>query len=225
MSIGAEAFTQQGFIRLANFISAPWLEKITQAMLNLAPSDSAGVRSINKKVPIIAAYLSSDEFTQQAARFIPAQAQLVRALWFDKTPQTNWYVSWHQDKTVAVSQRFDDPHWHTWTIKDGINHVQPPLAVLNNMYTLRIHLDDTDMDNGCLQVIPGSHLWGILPSGQIPEILEQHKTFACAAQKGDALLMRPHLLHASNKSLLPAHRRVLHLELSTWQLPEGISWG
>lgn len=225
MNTNMETFAAQGFLPLASFMSTPWQQKITQAALNLAITDAAGVRSIDKKVPCISAYLSSDEFKQQAANLIPVDAQLVRALWFDKTPQTNWHVSWHQDKTVAVSQRFDDPHWHNWTLKDGIIHVQPPLDVLNNMYTLRIHLDDTDEHNGCLKVIPSSHLFGIFPSEQIPLIINQHPAIACTAQQGDALIMRPHLLHASNKSLMPAHRRVLHLEFSTWQLPAGINWG
>lgn len=225
MSFCAHNFAQQGFIQLSNFISAPWRHKIAQAVLHLESENCAGVRSIDKKVPCIAAYLSCEEFKQQAARLIPARAQLVRALWFDKTPQTNWHVSWHQDKTVAVSQRFDAPHWQCWTLKDGIHHVQPPLEVLNNMFTLRIHFDDCDAENGCLQVIPGSHLAGLIASEHIPTIIDQQPAFFCLAQKGDALLMRPHLLHASNRSIQPAHRRVLHLEFSSWQLPLGIAWG
>lgn len=39
----------------------------------------------------------------------------VRALFFDKTPDANWKVPWHQDFTIAVAQRVDAPGFEGWS--------------------------------------------------------------------------------------------------------------
>ena len=49
----------------------------------------------------------------------------------------------------------------------GISHVQPPRAILEQMLTVRIHLDRTDESNGALKVIPGSHRQGKLSNLEI----------------------------------------------------------
>jgi hypothetical protein len=41
---------------------------------------------------------------------------------------------------------------------------------------------------------------------------------------GDALLMRPLLLHASSEASAPVHRRVIHLEYAACPLPGGLEW-
>jgi hypothetical protein len=39
-----------------------------------------------------------------------------------------------------------------------------------------------------------------------------------------ALLMRPLLLHASSAGVDPQPRRVIHLEFTADELPEGLDW-
>jgi len=39
------------------------------------------------------------------------------------------------------------------------------------------------------------------------------------------MLMRPLLLHASSKSRMGEHRRVIHIEYVACDLPAGLSWG
>jgi hypothetical protein len=48
--------------------------------------------------------------------------------------------------------------------------------------------------------------------------------FACTLPRGGVLLMRPLLLHASSPSAMPAHRRVIHIEYATGELPAGLTW-
>lgn len=107
---------------------------------------------------------------------------------------------------------------------NGINHVQPPLKVLEQMITFRIHLDDTNEQNGCLKVIPKSHNLGVLTSKQIQQYSQNHKLINCVGNSGSALVMRPHLLHSSSKAKLLSQRRVLHLEYSRYQLPFDVIW-
>lgn len=61
------------------------------------------------------------------------EAHLVRVIFFDKTSDNNWLVSWHQDRTVSVDKRMEIPGWGPWTVKDGVHHVQPSVNILNRM--------------------------------------------------------------------------------------------
>ena len=83
-----------------------------------------------------------------AASRLDGPVQLVRALFFDKTPQRNWAVAWHQDRTVTLDRRFRLEGWGPWTVKDGVN-VLAPRHVLDRMVTVRIQLDHSDEGNGC----------------------------------------------------------------------------
>lgn len=47
---------------------------------------------------------------------------------------------------------------------------------------------------------------------------------AVDALAGDALLMRPLVLHASSKASAPGRRRVLHFLFGPSELPFGLSW-
>ena len=218
-------FFENGFEYINDFISQQWLNAIVKEIEPCADlNNNSGVRHINKKLPLIADYLNSTEFKYKSQNFLPAGTALVRALLFNKSPASNWYVTWHQDKTVSVSKQFDAAGWRAWSIKDGSLHVQPPLEILEEMVTIRVHLDAAPKENACLQVIPASHKLGLLSSEQISNIVTTHEPHYCEANKGSALIMRPHLLHASSKSTHPGNRRVLHFEFSAWRLPNGIYW-
>ena len=151
-------------------------------------------------------------------------SKLVRALFFDKTHERNWSVPWHQDRTVTLSQREEMQGWVAWTVKDGVHHAQPPQLVLDHMVTIRLHVDDANIDTGCLSVIPGSHRLGILDSDAICKAVAQAAPQDCLVDAGDAVIMHPLLLHSSGKSRSPGHRRVVHLEYSSFRLPDGIAW-
>jgi ectoine hydroxylase-related dioxygenase (phytanoyl-CoA dioxygenase family) len=148
----------------------------------------------------------------------------VRGIFFDKPPGANWPVAWHQDLTLALRERRDTEGWTNWTIKRGVTHAQPPSVVLARMVTMRLHLDDCAHDNGPLRVIPGSHVNGRLSRSEVTaRVLPGEVTITAAA--GDALFMRPLLLHASSPACNPSHRRVLHLEFApVAMLPHGIDW-
>ena len=92
------------------------------------------------------------------------------------------------------------------------------------MLTLRLHLDDADETNGALRVLPGSHRQGRLSAERIREMRDQQSEFLCAVSAGDALLMRPLLLHSSGRSTSARHRRVLHIEYAAFTLTPGLNW-
>jgi ectoine hydroxylase-related dioxygenase (phytanoyl-CoA dioxygenase family) len=159
-----------------------------------------------------------------ASRLMDQPAIAVRAILFDKTPQSNWAVPWHQDLAVPVLERHELPGYRAWSLKERVWHVQPPQAVLEAMLTLRLHLDDCTADNAPLQVVPGSHALGRLDAPATAALLEQGSGVECTARTGDVLAMRPLLLHASAKARQPWQRRVLHVEYAAQELPAPLRW-
>jgi len=182
-----------------------------------------GIRNLLNVVPFTRELANSAECRALVEPVLGSGARVVRGIYFDKHKDANWKVAWHQDMTIAVRERVDVEGYGPWSIKAGIHHVQPPVAVLENMLTLRIHLDQADESNGALRVLPGSHASGRLDSSQI-EACKQQQPVTCVVPAGGALLMRPLLLHSSKPALNPSHRRVLHFEYSSVALPAGLKW-
>jgi ectoine hydroxylase-related dioxygenase (phytanoyl-CoA dioxygenase family) len=148
----------------------------------------------------------------------------VRGIFFDKTAGANWPVLWHQDMSLALRERRELPGWHNWSVKRGITHVQPPPEILARMITMRLHLDDCPAENGALRVITGSHRSGLLARTQI-QAMTTGSAQTVTAKAGEAVFMRPLLLHASSATQTPHHRRVLHLEFApAGLLPPGLAW-
>lgn len=148
----------------------------------------------------------------------------MRAIYFDKSPDANWLVAWHQDLTIAVRERVEAAGFGPWSMKGGVPHVQPPMEMLERMITVRLHLDDADAGNGALRVLPGSHRFGRLSTEKIQELRATEPEALCVANAGDVLLMRPLILHASGRSNSPKHRRILHIEYAGFDLPPGLQW-
>jgi ectoine hydroxylase-related dioxygenase (phytanoyl-CoA dioxygenase family) len=153
-----------------------------------------------------------------------SDAIAVRGILFDKTRGANWKVPWHQDLSIAVTERVDLPGYGPWSIKAGVPHVQPPVNILENMLTVRLHLDDCGSDNGPLLVLPGSHAHGILSVWRAEQLRNAGEPIACTVGRGGAVLMRPLLLHASHTATSPGHRRVIHLEYAAAALPPPLQW-
>lgn len=140
---------------------------------------------------------------------------LVRALLFDKPPGRCWFVAWHKDLSIAVSGSAERA-----TVKAGVPHVEAPEDLLRRMVAVRIHLDDANEENGCLEVVPGSHLEG-------KRVVSTDGARALRARRGDVLLMRPLLTHRSRRSRPEATsgRRVIHLEWAPAGPPSpGLEW-
>lgn len=182
------------------------------------------VRNLLEAVPEVQALARMPEVRSLVEPIVGDACFVVRAILFDKTPEANWKVSWHQDLTIAVQEQRDLPGFGPWSEKAGIVHVQPPAEVLERMLTVRIHLDDCGPKNGPVQVLPGSHAAGRLSAADASQWKERRDPVLCTARKGGALVMRPLLLHASSPATVPGHRRVVHLEFAADELPGGLEW-
>lgn len=216
---------EDGFEIIDNFISEEERLNFTRDIENIEFIDGiGGIRNVEKKLTSVSDYLQSSNIYEKAALYLKGEPKFVRAILFNKTPQNNWLVTWHQDKTVAVSASTKPDGWGPWSTKDGVLHVQPPLEVLNEMIAIRIHIDASTDENGCLKVLPKTHELGIVSPEEVSQLAANEEAISCVAKRGSALVMRPHVLHSSSKGANPSQRRVLHLEFSSYCLPKGISW-
>lgn len=130
--------------------------------------------------------------------------------------------AYHQDLTISVDKKAELPNFGPWTTKQNQFAVQPPLHILENVFTIRIHLDDTDENNGALKVVPKSHAKGIYRPETIDWTVETETI--CNVGKGGIMIMKPLILHGSNRTTNGKKRRVIHIEFSDMELPEELKW-
>jgi len=215
----------QGFAVLRNILSPEEVEPLAR---ELADVDSAGSRRLldHPWCRDLAAVVLS-----RASVLLPGCEQLkaVQATYFNKTERSNWFVAFHQDRSIPVSGR--TPRTQAgWSQKEGRTFVQPPDELLQNMLALRLHVDNSHSDNGPLRVLPDSHRDGTLSQVEICAFRESHKDVELTAPSGSVVAMRPLLLHASSKSTTAEPRRVIHflcgpVDLSRHsQLTGGLEW-
>jgi ectoine hydroxylase-related dioxygenase (phytanoyl-CoA dioxygenase family) len=169
----AKQLEEDGFAVVPEVLPVETVERII-AQIQAAPHNTANasshaMRHLIQAVPAVAEAAASGSVRDLVGIALGPEAFMVRSLFFDKTPEANWNVTWHQDLTIAVRQKIEVAGFSAWSVKEGVAHVQPPTAVLKHMLTVRLHLDDCDATNGPLQVIPGSHNAGRLDARQISE--------------------------------------------------------
>ncbi len=135
------------------------------------------------------------------AFLVPASQLLEGAVrfWHDqlfcKPAHHGGVVAWHQDYSY-------------WTRTQPMAHL-----------TCWIGLDDATRDNGCLQYIPGSHRWQLLPvtglAGDMnaiqavlsPEQQRQFKPVAIELRKGECAFHHPLMVHGSYENTTAGPRR------------------
>jgi len=159
-----------------------------------------------------------------AKRHLGAKARPVRAVLFDKTVESNWSVGWHQDRTIAVRAKSEVPGFGPWGKKAGQHHVEPPFEVISRMLTLRVHLDACSSDNAPLMIAPGSHRLGRIAVSEIEATVRTLGSAICEADAGDIWLYATPILHASEVTREPTHRRVLQVDYSCDALPGELEW-
>jgi len=180
------------------------------------------IRQLIKAIPELKPYIFNNKLVDLLRHLFASDCFLTKAIYFDKPPQSNWFVSYHQDLSISVSHKADLNEYINWTYKKGQYGVQPPLNILENTITVRIHLDDTTKHNGALRVIPKTHTKGIVRADSKDWDLTNE--VVCNVHSGSIMLMKPLLLHASRKTTNNQRRRVIHLEFNNTPLDQPLEW-
>ncbi|WP_299491852.1 phytanoyl-CoA dioxygenase family protein [Acaryochloris sp. IP29b_bin.137] len=216
-----EQFYQQGFAILPKIYSAATCDEICDHLTDITPAGPGSRRLlVFDWCRKLAKSLKAHPLISQLLGPTPVINQCT---YFEKSPDQNWLVALHQDVSIAVQP---NPAATQLGIskKEGLSFVQPPVEILKQLVVLRVHLDDCTLNNGPLKVVPGSHLQGRLSDPMIATLKDHSGEVICCVPKGGVLTMRPLLLHASSKMLLPHHRRVLHFLCGPHQLANGLVW-
>ncbi|WP_203296784.1 phytanoyl-CoA dioxygenase family protein [Luteirhabdus pelagi] len=184
--------------------------------------DLFAIRQLIKNVPDLADKIFNEKMIDLLDQLFDKEYFLTKAIYFDKPSESNWFVAYHQDLSISVDQKAPVKNYVNWTFKKNQNGVQPPIKILEDTVTIRIHLDDTDLENGALKIIPESHSSGIVRSDSKNRDLDRE--VVCDVKRGGVMLMKPLTLHASNRTTNGKKRRVIHLEFNKNDLAEPLDW-
>ena len=194
------------------------------SLLDEAVSDGSKVGQRLELSSGLMAALSDDSSLLKAVRRVAPNAMPVRIVTFNKSQSVNWGVPWHQDRVISVTNKADVAGFKNWSNKTGIWHCEPPQSVLEEMLFVRVHLDDTDGDNGAMEIAVGSFEAGLVHSEKAESTASAYPIEVCDAKRGDVLVLKMLTLHASKPAKVPSARRVLRIDFASHALPPPLSW-
>jgi ectoine hydroxylase-related dioxygenase (phytanoyl-CoA dioxygenase family) len=184
----SQSLEEKGFAILASCLTE---QMVNRLCLHLSDDQHAQRNLLD--VPIVHELAASKAVKPIIDCLLGKESFAVRGILFNKTPDANWKVVWHQDRTIAVRERKNAADFGPWSIKGGVQHVQHPASLMSRMIAIRLHLDASRETNGPLRVIPGSHRDGYLSSADI-DSWKVAPSVTCIVARGGAILMRPLLL-------------------------------
>lgn len=161
-------------------------------------------------VPSVREFANDERLIAISREFFGKELIPYKATLFEKTGKSNWLVAFHQDTALPIEKFSETNGWGPTSTKEGVIFAHAPTRALSKVIALRIHLDASEISNGPLRIIPGSHKKR-LEDGEISSWL-QKDPFTCTVEKGGVIAMSPLILHASSKSTDDKPRRVLHIE-------------
>lgn len=158
--------------------------------------------------PVFREYLNHPLFAHISARVYGegTPIALFRAMFMNKPANKGTFLPWHQDRWTSLDK---DPQITLWTA-----------------------MDPATIENGCVQVIPGSHRHGLInpthPSGflskaQSEAICTPDRIVYLELEPGEVALLHNYLLHASDVNRSSQSRRafsVCYMEADTLQKGE-----
>lgn len=148
----------------------------------------------------------------------------VRLVAFSKDSEANWGVPWHQDRVIAVRDRAEGPGFAAWSSKGGAWHCEPPLALLEGMLFVRVHLDPATPSNGPMEIALGSHRQGVVAAAEAEALAGTCACEACLGERGDVLVLKMLTLHRSRPSRDGQPRRALRVDYAAGDLPAPLAW-
>lgn len=206
------AVRDRGFAILPGIFPPEFIDNTLEQIGKLSPRRSrAGVRHALNLDPV-AKVARCLQLIELAAGILGADVFPFRATLFEKTSAANWLVVWHQDTALPLRERRGVKGWGPWSIKEGIDYAHAPATALAQVLALRVHLDNSNSENGPLRVLPGTHQLGVLSDDQIHEVATGIAPTDCLVAKGGVVAIRPLIVHSSSKSQVEMPRRVLHIE-------------
>ncbi len=99
-----QAIATNGWAVTAPMFDAATIAGLRDDIAPLVQAGRGGARNLLDE-PRVAALAAAPPLRQLAVAILGTGCFAVRALFFDKTPDANWKVIWHQDLTIAARVR------------------------------------------------------------------------------------------------------------------------
>jgi phytanoyl-CoA hydroxylase len=143
-----------------------------------------------EKDPVFLAYIQHPVFREIARRVYGESVTIYRAMFMNKPAHRGTILPYHQDGGTQ------------WSLTQ------------NPLITVWTALDDSTVENGCMQVIPGSHRLGLLserghtitPEQEVKYCKDEDSAYL-EAPAGTAILLHNWLLHRSGINTIDRPRR------------------
>lgn len=205
-----EVFERDGFVIGVPILSEPEVRRYRAAYDRL----EADARARGQKTRITNRHHDDAEIwslathprvLEVATAILGSDVVLLSSGFFAKQPQDgDHFVDWHQDTT----------YWG----------LQPPFAI-----TVWIAIDDSDVANGCMRVVPGTHRVGLLVHGTSskagnllgqnqaidPALFDVASAVDCILKAGQASIHHGETVHGSNPNTSTRRRCGMTIRLTT----------
>lgn len=208
MHTSVQSFEQAGYASIPAVLASRTCEAVARRIRT--SSISGGTRNLLAKA-WCAALVERLRQHPGIAAVLPIDHVAIQCTYFEKSARRNWAVSAHQDLSVPVAARVEGAGLNGWSRKEGAMFVQPPAELLRQLVAVRLHLETCSVQDGPLKVVPGSHRSGRLSEQEVLAVRQAAGEVTCTAEVGEALVIRPLLVHSSSKAMGDSRRRVLHL--------------
>jgi len=182
-----------------------------------------GLPLLFNHVPVLKSVLYNNKLKNILSTDILNNPQLVNAIFYLKSPQTSFYTNPHQTITITVKERHQAEGFSGWSAREGIISVMAPLSVLQNMFSIRIYLEDSNKQNGSLQFIPGSHK-KILSIQERNFLIDNTLPVNLDAKEGDCQILKPLILKAHQTNSSHQNVPVIQLDFCNINLTAPLSW-
>jgi len=214
---------ENGFEVIENVYSEREVNEILKLVEFKGIENKFGIREFLVDNPEITEKVFTNRLIEIIERISPNCDKSIKSIYFDKPPSVNWIVNWHQDLTINLKNKKEVEDFKNWRVTDKRTVVQPSREILENIFTIRIHLDDCTKENGALRLIKKSHKSGVIDIKKWMKTKEGEEKI-CEVKKGGILIMKPLILHSSRRTENRKNRRVIHVEFTDKELPMGLNW-
>lgn len=79
-------------------------------------NDLFAIRQFLKEVPNISKLVLNDKLISILETLFDGKYFVVKSIYFDKPPSSNWYVSYHQDLTISVDKKIEIDGFGFWIL-------------------------------------------------------------------------------------------------------------
>ncbi len=156
--------------------------------------------------PLFLGYMQHPVFREITEALIGPNVSIFRAMFMNKPAEHGTHLPWHQD--VGIGWGLDsNPEVTIWTA-----------------------LDAATVENGCMQVVPGSHKHGVINEMHFPSEADQARyardedCIHMEAEAGEAILLNNLLLHRSARNPTGKPRRafsIAYMDAATHAVKTG----